>query len=255
VWEFQAVLSGQIAPFGPRLGAGILRNETMWALPPESVHGWIGSPGETSTIAVFHVSEVAGALRTLLGGHAALAVPLDEAAINETGALLRTAARFFHEQTAVSLLQFRVIADRLALLVAERLPPAGGLPVVDREELVVSRAEAILRAEMDSLVSVSELASRLGLSVAHLRRVFARRRGYPPRAARERETMRRARDELVSSNRGILDIALSFGYSSHSSFTKAYTRYWSETPRETRVGLAAGIAKRRAAGGPRTAAP
>jgi AraC family carnitine catabolism transcriptional activator len=72
------------------------------------------------------------------------------------------------------------------------------------------------------------------LSVAHLRRVFTRRRGYPPQAARERETMQRARDELASSRRGILDIALSFGYSTHSSFTKAYTRYWSETPKDTR---------------------
>jgi len=47
--------------------------------------------------------------------------------------------------------------------------------------------------------------------------------------------MRHARNELEGGSSSVIDIALGCGYSDNSAFTKAYRRFWSESPRETRV--------------------
>ncbi len=240
VWEFQCVISGEIAPTGPDFRDSGLRrpafgSASLWVFAPENIHGWTGRESAPARVAVFHFTEVAPPVRSLLGESNWARVGLSREELAAVSELTQGAAASFRRRSIYSELQSHYIAGRLSLLFAAHQPEAFRLPGEEREEILVARAEAILRAEVDRLVAVADLSNRLGVSVAQLRRAFAARRGYPPQEARERISMERGREELLRTDRSILDIALSFGYSSHSSFTKAYRRQWGEPPAKTRA--------------------
>lgn len=78
------------------------------------------------------------------------------------------------------------------------------------------------------------LASRLYLSRFHLDRVVSAVAGEPPLAFRRRILLERAAYRLVTTKRGILDIAIEAGYGSHEAFTRAFVRSYGVAPREWR---------------------
>ncbi len=78
------------------------------------------------------------------------------------------------------------------------------------------------------------LASRLYLSRFHLDRVVSAVAGEPPLAFRRRILLERAAYRLVTTRRGILDIAIEAGYGSHEAFTRAFVRSYGVAPREWR---------------------
>jgi AraC-like DNA-binding protein len=234
-WEFQAVLSGGIAPTGPTFTSERLHERTVWLFSPRVRHGWTGDPRQAASIAVFHFPELPAIVNDIVGDRGWISVPIDRRGLLEVKHLVIIAGRAYKRQDALSELRFRSIMDRLTVLVCAPFAESLALSNRTREEVVVSRAETILGTETERLVPIGELAHRVGTSVATLRRLFAGHRGYAPQRARERIVMEKARRELIRSQFDIVDVALSCGYGSHSAFTKAYHRYWRERPLDTRM--------------------
>ncbi len=80
----------------------------------------------------------------------------------------------------------------------------------------------------------AELAARLYLSRYHFDRVIASVAGEPPTAFRRRILLERAAYRLVTTRRGILDIAVEAGYGSHEAFARAFTRAYGVGPNRWR---------------------
>jgi AraC-like DNA-binding protein len=76
----------------------------------------------------------------------------------------------------------------------------------------------------------SDLAARLYLSRFHFDRVVAAASGESPARFRRRVLLERAAFRLVTSDRGILDIAVEAGYSSNEAFTRAFQRAYGVPP-------------------------
>ncbi len=74
------------------------------------------------------------------------------------------------------------------------------------------------------------LARRLYLSRFHLDRVISSVAGEPPRRLRTRILLERAAYRLVTTDRGILDIAVEAGFGSHEAFTRAFSRAYGTSP-------------------------
>lgn len=89
--------------------------------------------------------------------------------------------------------------------------------------------------------TLEALSRRIGLSPAHLQRVFARLIGESPKRIATRLALERAAAELVTTQTPILDIALDSGFRSHEGFTRAFRREFDLTPRAYRArGLVGG---------------
>jgi len=101
--------------------------------------------------------------------------------------------------------------------------------------LVVSRAEALIRARPDATVSARELAGALGVSVRSLFRAFEQTRGYGPKEARLRIRLEHVRAELRAGAPGatVTEIALGWGFGHLGRFAALYQRYFGEKPSET----------------------
>jgi AraC family transcriptional regulator len=83
-------------------------------------------------------------------------------------------------------------------------------------------------------VSLARLAAEYGYSPSHFHRVFTNTVGETPKAHVERMRLERAAYRLAVTKEGILDIALSIGFRSHETFTRAFRRRFDCTPSDLR---------------------
>lgn len=79
-------------------------------------------------------------------------------------------------------------------------------------------------------VSLESLAAEHGYSPSHFHRVFTEVVGETPKAHVERIRLERAAYRLSVTTESILDIALSTGFQSHETFTRAFKRRFNYTP-------------------------
>lgn len=83
-------------------------------------------------------------------------------------------------------------------------------------------------------VSLASLAAEHGYSPSHFHRVFTDVVGETPKAHVERVRLERAAYRLAVTRESILDIAISIGFRSHETFTRAFRRRFDHTPSEWR---------------------
>ena len=231
-WEFQAVLDGEITPSGPGYADSPPKSRTLWLFSPLSLHGWKSSSGQSAEIAVFHFTQIPEPAFRLIEGKDSLCVDLKDDDIRTIKDCVKAVKRAYKDRNALSSLVFRSVMDRLSLIVCRPWADQFAFSGRERDEAVVSQVESLFRAEPEW--GIDDIASRIGLSAAHLRRLFRRYRYVSPRESRERIIMERARGILVHSHFDILEVALACGFTGHSAFSRAYRRYWGETPGETR---------------------
>jgi len=79
-----------------------------------------------------------------------------------------------------------------------------------------------------------DLAAMVHLSRSHFDRLVAASAGETPTRFRRRVLLERAAFRLLSSDAGVLEVAVEAGYQSHEAFTRAFTRAYGVAPREWR---------------------
>ena len=84
-------------------------------------------------------------------------------------------------------------------------------------------------------ISMEELVRQTGFSLAHIRDEFRKCTGKPlSRYVKERR-IANAAQELLNTDRTILDIALHYGFSGRTVFSRTFRRYTDYTPSEFRA--------------------
>ncbi|MBQ9794938.1 MAG: helix-turn-helix transcriptional regulator, partial [Clostridia bacterium] len=91
-----------------------------------------------------------------------------------------------------------------------------------------------IREKKDERVTLVTLADKLGYSPAYVSRKFRQVSGMTLRAYLQCRRLAFALTELRDSERGILEIALDYGFSSHEAFTRAFKDSYGVTPSEYR---------------------
>jgi AraC family transcriptional regulator len=79
-------------------------------------------------------------------------------------------------------------------------------------------------------VSLESLAREWGYSPSHFHRLFTEAVGETPKEHVERVRLERAAMRVAISSDSFLDIALSVGFHSHETFTRAFKRHFGMTP-------------------------
>ncbi len=227
-WEFMVFLEGQSCPAFSS-GGGKGGEDNFWVFRPDCPHGWRDREDRECEVAVFHFAEVPDQLARRMEETAFLSCRAGEDALREIAATageVRDEVRMPREN---SLLHFHLILLKLSYLFLEnaRLP---SLPV-SREEQIVNAALAWFSTHMEEGVGVEETADRMGYNVSHLRRLFQKVRGGSPREIFLQLKMDRARG-LLRQGTPVMETALACGFSSHSSFTRAFTAFTGSAPRE-----------------------
>ena len=105
----------------------------------------------------------------------------------------------------------------------------------------LARAELLLRAQLDQVLPVGAVATRVGLPWETFRKRFRARTGQSPAQYRQQARMQHAATLLANHDLGVAEIAALVGYADGFAFSKAYRR-WSGAPpsagRQPRPGAA-----------------
>ncbi len=104
----------------------------------------------------------------------------------------------------------------------------------------VEAVKALLAREPERKHSISELARFAGVSPFHLSRLFRAASGMTIHRYQTNLRMRLSLDRLGYYNGhglNVTDLALSFGYSSHSHFSATFRKFFGATPTEARKAI------------------
>jgi AraC family transcriptional regulator len=107
----------------------------------------------------------------------------------------------------------------------------------ERDLLHLLRA---IRRRLDANLSLDALATHAGWSPFHLHRAFRRMVGETPKQYTLRLRLEGAAARLLASDDSIVDVALAAGFTSHEVFTRAFRRYFGQTPAAYRSTALAG---------------
>jgi AraC family transcriptional regulator len=104
-----------------------------------------------------------------------------------------------------------------------------------------------VQANLDGDLSIAALARVAGLSAFHFAREFARATGESVKHYTQRLRLERAAARLSLHRGPILDVALDCGFQNHETFSRAFRRHFSVSPREYRAQGGARAERRREA--------
>jgi AraC family transcriptional regulator len=103
------------------------------------------------------------------------------------------------------------------------------------DQVRLRRVLEYISANIDKDVSLAKLAKVGGQSLFHFARTFALAMGMPPKRYVSRMKLDRAMAELAAGRLPLAQIALNAGFSSQATFTRAFRRSTSMTPRQYRL--------------------
>jgi transcriptional regulator GlxA family with amidase domain len=95
---------------------------------------------------------------------------------------------------------------------------------------VLRRVREHIEHKLADKVSLRELAVIAGLSAGHFSRAFRQSVGVSPHRYLQQRRVATAADLIRSTNRPLVEIALSVGFSDQSHFTRVFARARGETP-------------------------
>lgn len=135
--------------------------------------------------------------------------------------------------------------DALATAVSEQLIHARMRTRHDQQRMALTQrlgthkhalieAVALMERHIESPLPIEDVARRVGISLRQLQRLFEQELGERPRDHYLHLRLARARQLLLETDHDILSIGLASGFSSASSFSRAYRQRYDESPRHCR---------------------
>ncbi|MFD2166471.1 helix-turn-helix domain-containing protein [Thalassotalea euphylliae] len=101
---------------------------------------------------------------------------------------------------------------------------------------IISQVAQYIYDNSDKAISLDALASHTGFSKYHFNRLFFAATGYQLGEFIQRHKLEKALNHIKTGNHNIIDVALSIGYDSPSSFTRAFKKHFSLTPTDVMQG-------------------
>jgi AraC family ethanolamine operon transcriptional activator len=234
ITAFALMLPGGEAPF--RVRGRELQPGSITLLQPQTEYEVV-SPAGGSTLEVYVPDELLASLGLERWLEPTLNVrPHDAAASALASRLVPLVTRDRRESVYPATDSRAVLEHLLAALdtVEDHAAPA---PSVRLHQLY-RRAIAEIEQEPDLMLTVAELAARLGVTTRTLRYAFGYAIGISPYQFMLRRRLRLVRDALLDPTRPeatVLALLLAFGISHQGEFARQYRRAFGESPVQTRA--------------------
>lgn len=102
---------------------------------------------------------------------------------------------------------------------------------------LINLVDGMITENLSEPIVIQQLSEYVGLSKFHLHRVFVAQTGFEIAEYMQRRKMERALALLTAGNSSVIDIALSVGYASHSSFSRVFKQSYGVTPTQVLQGM------------------
>ena len=103
----------------------------------------------------------------------------------------------------------------------------------------ILRAIELMEDSIEDVLAIADIAQDIGISQRQLERLFCTHLNQSPEAYYKGIRLKCAQDLLRQTSMSVIDIALSTGYATNSSFTRSYKRKFGQSPQEYRRSIRA----------------
>jgi AraC family transcriptional regulator len=227
-WELQWVLKGNAHP--DNLEADPLRTATprLYVSHPDSPHGWTDESEASSEVFVLHFRAVPEELDAAVNPAKTLILVLNESEVRQHRGRLDEIRSAHAESDPRLTLKLDQVLIEVALLVLGRTAPDVG-PVRDLGR--VERALHWFEENVGENPSIEDVARAVGVSSAHLRRLFSSAGKDAPKVECMRLRIAVAR-RCLGEGWKLERIANYLGYSEASALSRAFSASCGASPRE-----------------------
>lgn len=223
-WEFQAVLSGRMAPIYPDSPKSVetFRRNHLWIFAPSVPHGWTSPPNRPCRIMVIHVDteDIPSQLSVACRQTGVLERSLTAQDIRQIGRLTAELRQHYPRLTSLTGLHTQRLLTELSLIALRDQD----LPISDwtkrYNEQRVRVALTWFSQNMSQHVGVREMAIAAGVSEVQLRRLFAQTSHQSPLKAINAIRLERARHLLWDTDQSLAEIADALGLSGPTVFCR-----------------------------------
>ncbi|WP_313440126.1 AraC family transcriptional regulator [Novosphingobium sp.] len=105
----------------------------------------------------------------------------------------------------------------------------------DRQSQALEQAAMMMATDVSDQSSIRDICRRVGLNRNKLAAGFHERFGMSPCSYRKKLRLRRAAELVVATNLSVFEVSQEVGFSSQSSFARAFKDEFGETPRSYRA--------------------
>ena len=229
-WEFLAVLKGKIGPSLPD-GVEPMQARRLWIFPPGHTHGWAGEKGRASEVAVFHFQSAPELLTRLLNPKGFLEIALNRGGIHQIRELARKVGSYWNRPAPGMMICYEHALMSLSLLACEE-DSRSGEPSFHQSR--VNAAILWYSGRMAENPAFPEMARAVGVSTAHLRRLFHEVLHASPNQIMDQMRYQRAIQLMSDPAMKLESVSERCGFGSASAFSRAFKSQFGSSPQSWR---------------------
>lgn len=230
-WEFQVVLKGKIGLLLPGRQRP-LRARHLWIFPPGHCHGWAGERTCSAQVAVFHFLAAPELLARLLNPDGCIEVALNRRSIEQIRALADKVERYWNRPSPGMVVCYEYALMALSLIACEAAAvPAGK---VGYSQNRVNAAMLWYSERMEENPAFPQVARAVGVSTAHLRRLFHEVLQASPNQMMDQLRFQRAMQLMSDPAVKLEEVGARCGFGSASAFSRAFKTKFGSPPQSWR---------------------
>jgi AraC family transcriptional regulator len=233
-WEFYAVVDGDLnmVENGAEPPPSSYFKHSLWISFPNSRHSWTAPPGKYCRILCFHFSEIPPLLLQSLDKTRPNRVSFRRQDVASLWAIFDRLLPDYSNPTYASSLIFASGLSELTAFFLKRVPHLKGKAASAFDPAVhkVNAAIQVFRGNLSQRLSVAKVAELIGVSPAHLRKLFLDVYGRSTQEVFDELRMEMAKELLRESSFSLKEVAVRCGYGAYSQFYRAFNRHTGLTP-------------------------
>lgn len=225
-WEFEFIFNGRARPTGVDSSTPEGDKPRLYIFHPDSPHGWTDDDGGFSEIFVVHFSDVPDELKETIQPTKPIHVELDAANVRRMASRLQEVHNATIADDMLTSLKLHQLLVEMTILALGKKGDAH--PPVEPADKV-ARAIHWLEENIGEGPSVEDAARAVGISAAHLRRLFSKA-GIPSPQAELTRLRLAAAKRCLKEGWKQEKIAAFLGFSEASAFARAFRDASGQTP-------------------------
>lgn len=232
-WSFQIVLEGEIAMLEAG-GPGFLKTKHLWLCRPEFPHGWTASTKKNAEVAVFQFVNIPVDLARMLPKKDFFDADLTPDQCQRIKLLAKNMEKYWRVPLPGRMLYFEHALMELSVIVHESLElethPECFRPPHNQSRVI--KAIHWFERNIATNPTLEQIASASGVSTSQMRRDFLSILHINPKKAFDDIRLKMALEHLQLGSDTVDNLATKFGFSSTSSFSRAFKNKFGHSPRE-----------------------
>jgi AraC-like DNA-binding protein len=208
--------------------------QRLWIFPPGHSHGWVGEAKGSAQVAVFHFLTAPALLTQFLNPQGFIEIELNLRQVRQIKALVGQVEPYWNRPAPGMMICYEHALMELSLIACEACA-AQALPI--QESYAQSRVNAAIRwyaERMETNPGFPQVARAVGVSAAHLRRLFHEVLLASPSQIIDQLRFQRATQLMSDPEMKLESIGQQCGFGSASVFSRAFKTKFGASPQAWR---------------------